>query len=195
MKLYFISLDHPIGPLYAQDQGANMKLFEALRNGASNRIRLPIQIDEDCNYVYSPSTGSICAMEELPDPVFSGGMLGEAVGVWPDKGIAYAPISGLVTAAMPHAFGITADNGPEVLIHIGVDTVEMRGDGFDVFVRQGTRVTAGEPLLTFDKKKIERAGYKDIVITAVVNSSDFSGIHLVSLENAVAGKPLFHIER
>lgn len=172
-----------------------MKLFEALRNGTDRRTQHPIQIDEDCNYVYSPSTGLICGMADLPDPVFSGGMMGAAVGVWPEKGIAYAPISGWVTAAMPHAFGITADNGLEILIHIGVDTVEMHGNGFDVFARQGARVTAGEPLLTFDKKKIEKAGYKDIVITAIINSSEFPHLQLIPKENAFAGKPLFSIER
>lgn len=170
-----------------------MKLFEALRNGTGRRMQTPIQIEEDSSYVYSPSTGLICAMKNLPDPVFSGGMMGEAVGVWPEKGIAYAPISGQITAAMPHAFGITADNGVEILIHIGVDTVEMRGDGFDVFVKQGAGVAAGEPLLTFDRKKIEKAGYKDIVITAIINSSEYPDLHLLSQEKAFAGKPLFRI--
>ena len=171
-----------------------MKFLDALRSGNGRRKQPPIPIDEDCNYVYSPSTGMTCAMKDLPDPVFSGGMMGEAVGVWPEKGIAYAPISGQITAAMPHAFGITSDNGLEILIHIGVDTVEMHGDGFDVFVKQGTRVMAGKPLLTFDKSKIKKAGYKDIVITAILNSSDYPRLHLVSPQIAEAGKPLFCIE-
>lgn len=170
-----------------------MRFLDALRNGTGKLKQSPIQIDEDRNYVYSPSTGTTCPMEELPDSVFSGGMMGMAIGVWPEKGIAYAPISGKITAAMPHAFGITSDNGVEVLIHIGVDTVEMHGDGFNVFVKQDERVTAGEPLLTFDKNKIKKAGYKDIVITAILNSSDFPHLHVVPPGSVNAGEPLFCI--
>ena len=110
-------------------------------------------------------------MQELPDPVFASGMMGKAVGVWPDNGIVYAPVSGKVTTDMPHAIGIESD-GIEVLVHIGVDTVNMAGSGFDLQVRRGESVRAGDVLLTFDRARVAKAGYSDVVMTIVMNTSE-----------------------
>lgn len=133
----------------------------------------PLGIESQNGGVYAPVAGRIEATESIPDPAFASEVMGKTVAIWPSEGTVYAPVSGTVVSAMPHAFGFAADDGTEVLIHVGVDTVNMNGDGFDVLVEKGAHVTAGQPLLTFDRDKVAKAGYKDIVMCIVTNSDDY----------------------
>jgi len=114
------------------------------------------------------ATGAIVKMEDIPDEVFAQGILGQCCGIEPAKGEIYAPCDGKITQAPDtrHALGITASNGVEVLIHVGVDTVEMKGDGFDAKVKLDDTVTKGQLLLTMDLDKIKAAGHPAVVITA-----------------------------
>lgn len=129
------------------------------------------------------SKGTFVDMEQIPDEVFSAGVLGICCGVDPDEGKVYAPISGKISqiADTLHAVGIEAA-GIELLIHVGVDTVEMNGEGFRPMVKAGQNVKKGDLLLTMDLDKIHGAGHLATVIMAVTNSGDFSGV-----ESAAAG--------
>ena len=150
-----------------------------------------IAVTTEKGAVYAPAAGKVEPMSSLPDPVFSSGAMGPCLGVWPADGNVYAPVSGTVTAAMPHAFGFLGDDGVEVLIHVGVDTVEMKGDGFTVHVKQGEHVTAGTPLLTFDKKKVANAGHPDVVMTIVTNADDLASVEAVGTGDVTVGAKLF----
>lgn len=138
----------------------------------------PITVCEAPLTAYAPCTGDLIAMADLPDPVFAAGVMGQAVGISPREGVVYAPVSGTVTLLTHtlHAVGLESDDGLQILIHVGVDTVNLRGEGFHGFVQQGQRVRAGEPLLVMDLALIAEAGYSDVVITAVSNTDEFVSV-------------------
>ena len=133
------------------------------------------------------ATGRVEATDAIPDPVFAGEAMGKTVAIWPDEGVVYAPVAGTVSASMPHAVGIAGDDGVEVLIHIGVDTVEMNGDGFTVWCEGNTHVAAGEPLVSFDRDKVKKAGHPDIVMTIITNSDDYPALAKVAEGQVKAG--------
>ena len=126
----------------------------------------------------APVAGSVIAMADVPDPAFGSEMLGRGCAVWPETETVVAPTSGTVSVVMSHAIGLTADNGAEVLVHVGIDTVSMQGDGFVGYVAQGDHVDAGQKLLDFDRAKIAAAGHKDCVVLAVSNSADYAAVEL-----------------
>ena len=140
--------------------------------------------------VCAPVAGRVEVTDQIPDPVFACEAMGQTVAVWPSDGNVFAPISGAVASAMPHAFGIAGDDGVEVLVHVGVDTVNMNGDGFNVWVNAGDHVNAGDPVLTFDRDKVAKAGYKDIVMTIITNSDDLASIDKVAEGTVAAGAKL-----
>lgn len=114
--------------------------------------------------------GDVIALEEVPDQVFSKKMMGDGIGIRPKSEEIISPTDGIVTVTMDdtkHAIGIKADNGAEVLIHVGIDTVQMKGKGFEYLVERGQRIKAGEKLLQFNKKDIKDAGKLDTVICVV----------------------------
>ena len=145
--------------------------------------------------VLSPLDGSVVALSEVPDPVFSKGTMGPGVAVIPSGDTAYAPGAGVVVAAQPsgHAFGLLLDDGLEVLIHIGIDTVQLKGQGFEVHVTKGQKVTAGTPLGTFDRKVISDAGYSLITPVIVMNGRKFGSVRDVTDGDAVVGAPLLEV--
>ena len=102
--------------------------------------------------------------------------MGKTIAIWPSEGVVYAPVSGLVASAMPHAMGFAGDDGTEVLIHVGVDTVNMNGDGFTCLVNEGDTVKAGQPLIRFSRAKIKAAGYSDTVAVLLTNSDDLEDV-------------------
>ena len=124
------------------------------------------------------AAGAFVKMEDIPDEVFAQGILGQGCGIDPSEGKVYAPCDGEITQALDtlHAFGITTPGGVEVLIHVGVDTVEMKGDGFESKVKLGSKVTKGQLLLTMDLDKIKAAGHPAVVITVVTNTDDFASV-------------------
>ena len=104
--------------------------------------------------------------------------MGPSVGIEPTEGIVYAPFDGQVMMIFPtnHAIGLKADNGMELLIHVGVDTVAMDGDGFAAYVKQDDMVKAGQKLLSFDRAKIAAANHPDTVIVALTNGGEYSDV-------------------
>lgn len=140
-------------------------------------------------------SGRAIPMEEVPDQVFASRALGDGLAIVPEEGILRAPAEGTVAVVMDgslHACGLVLDNGMEVLLHIGLDTVDMKGDGFKAFVKAGDRVKAGHKLITFDREKIRRAGHQDMVILVVTNTGNAgdihwnTGKHVKAAEDAVA---------
>ena len=155
-----------------------MGFLDKLRSLAGGAAPAPVSADHTPGVLCSPASGRVVALADVPDPVFAGEALGKGCAVWPDESTIYAPIAGTVTVAMPHAVGITGEDGVEVLVHIGIDTVEMRGSGFEVFVDAGSRVAAGQPIIRIDREKIREAGHPDCVVLAVSNSDQLSGVEL-----------------
>lgn len=147
--------------------------------------------------VASPLDGTAVALSEVPDPVFGGGIMGPGVAIEPTGDTVYAPGAGIVVAAQPtgHAFGLQLDNGAEILIHVGIDTVNLKGEGFDVKVQNGDRVEVGTPLVTFDRSVIEKAGYPLITPVIVLNADQFDTVDPVSLGPTSHGTPLLDIQK
>ena len=148
---------------------------------------------EAAGAVSAPVAGRVEVTAEIPDPVFASEAMGKTVAIWPTEGTVYAPTSGVVASAMPHAFGIAGDNGTEVLVHVGVDTVNMNGDGFNVLVEAGSHVNAGDPILTFDRDKVAKAGYADIVMCIITNSDDLASLEATGTGEVGAGSEIFSL--
>ena len=141
------------------------------------------------------ATGDVIALKEVNDGVFSAGTMGEGFAIIPENETVYAPADATVSLLMQesrHACGLKLANGAEILLHIGIDTVAMKGDGFEYLVKEGQKVSAGTPLIKFDKKKISEAGYVDTIICVITEPGNMenirfvTGIHAIEKETTVA---------
>lgn len=141
------------------------------------------------------ATGDVIALKEVNDGVFSAGIMGEGFAIIPENETIYAPADATVNLLMQesrHACGLKLANGAEILLHIGIDTVAMKGDGFEYLVKEGQKVSAGTPLIKFDKKKISEAGYVDTIICVIAEPGNMeniifeTGIHAIEKETTVA---------
>lgn len=126
----------------------------------------------------SPLSGDVVALENVNDPVFSSGAMGKGLAVKPSEGVVYAPADADVTIAFEtgHAYGLKTASGAEILIHIGIDTVSMNGNGFEKLVAAGDKVKAGTPIAKFDVAKIAEAGLDDTTMVIVTNTADFAEV-------------------
>ena len=126
----------------------------------------------------SPLSGDVVALENVNDPVFSSGAMGKGLAVKPSEGVVYAPSDAEVTIAFEtgHAYGLKTASGAEILIHIGIDTVSMNGNGFEKLVAAGDKVKAGTPIAKFDAAKIAEAGLDDTTMVIVTNTADFAEV-------------------
>ncbi|WP_051629506.1 PTS sugar transporter subunit IIA [Lacrimispora aerotolerans] len=125
------------------------------------------------NTIYSPLKGTVIPLAEVSDPVFAEEVMGPGVGIEPEEGKLYAPVDGEIISVFPtgHAIGMKTADGMEVLLHIGIDTVQLEGDGFQAFVKQGDHVKAGELLVEFDCAKIKEKGYQTTTMVLVPNAA------------------------
>ena len=141
--------------------------------------------------------GAFVPMENIPDEVFAQGILGTCCGIDPSEGKVFAPAGGEITQApgSGHALGIMADGGVEILIHVGVDTVEMKGDGFSPKVKVGNKVKKGDLLLEMDLGKIAAAGHPAVVITVVTNTDDFKAVEVVASGDVEPGADLIKVSK
>ncbi|AYX89834.1 PTS sugar transporter subunit IIA [Staphylococcus cohnii] len=130
------------------------------------------EVDKETS-VYAPITGEYVKIEDIPDPVFAQKMMGEGFGVNPTDGEVVSPINGKVDNIFPtkHAIGLQADNELELLVHIGLDTVQLDGEGFEVLVESGDIVNVGDPLLRFDLDYIKENA-KSVISPIIVTNSD-----------------------
>lgn len=124
--------------------------------------------------ILSPMSGQVIGLGELKDEAFNSGMMGDGVGLVPTEGKVVSPVAGTISTLFPtlHAIGITSDSGAEILIHVGMDTVELNGKGFKAYVKQDDHVEQGQHLLDVDLKTIKDAGYSIQTPVLVVNSAD-----------------------
>jgi PTS system beta-glucosides-specific IIC component len=115
-------------------------------------------------------------LEDIEDQAFNSGALGLGIAIEPTEGEVFAPVSGSVTSLFPthHAIGITSDEGAEILIHVGMDTVRLEGEHFTAHVKQGDRIERGQKLITFDIEKIKQAGYPLTTPVVVTNASNYA---------------------
>ena len=125
-----------------------------------------------------PTAGQLIPLEQVPDPTFAAGYLGKGVGICPTEGVVCAPLEGTVAslAVTGHSVGLRGANGMELLIHVGIDTVNLNGQGFTVLVQQDQAVQPGQPLLRFDRQVIRDAGLNDTVIMTLVNSFQYQQV-------------------
>ena len=146
--------------------------------------------------IASPLKATTMDLDKVPDPVFSSGNVGQGVGLEPQGDIVVtAPADGTVVVAPSsgHAFGITLDSGVEILIHVGLDTVNLEGQGFDVKVSQGNRVSAGQELVRVDRSVIEQAGYPLTTPVLVTNTASFASVEVVGGDSVEPGEALIKV--
>ncbi len=145
--------------------------------------------------VLAPISGRAVPLAEVPDEVFAEGMAGQGCAVVPEtSGEAVAPVDGLLVKLFEggHAFGIAADNGVEMIVHLGLDTIELRGKGFERIAIEGDRVQAGQPIVRFDLEEI-RAGNYDPVTPVLVTNPEDHPVTGVRTGEVQAGEPLFEV--
>lgn len=149
----------------------------------------------DPKKVCAPVKGNVIARADIPDETFASGVLGDGVGIEPAEGVVVAPFDGEITSAIEtkHAVGLKNEEGMELLIHVGVDTVKMNGEGFEMFVKEGDMVKKGQKLITFDIKKIEAAGYSATTAVLLTNSDEFENFHVLKNGSTEPGEELFAI--
>lgn len=144
----------------------------------------------------TPIVGDVVALADVNDPVFSSGAMGQGIAVKPSQGVVYAPADAEVSIAFPtgHAFGLKTTDGAEVLIHVGIDTVSMNGEGFEAKVAQGDKVKAGDVLGTFDSNKIAAAGLDDTTMVIVTNTADYASVAPIATGSVAKGDAVIEVK-
>ncbi len=150
-------------------------MFERFSHRRSSRSAV-IANDPDQVQVVAPVSGTIVALESVRDAAFSSGALGRGVAIVPAEGHFTAPIAGRVISLLPHAVGLESEQGVQVLIHIGIDTVNLHGKGFALRTSQGASVVPGDILVEVDLESVARAGFDAITMVTIVNAKILTGV-------------------
>ena len=156
--------------------GYNKKIDAVKTNVVEKSVNKSIQANKI--NIISPLSGKIIPLEKLKDSAFSSGALGQGIGIYPDSDTVVSPVDGVVSVLLPslHAIGITTNEGVELLIHIGMDTVKLNGKGFTSFVKQGDQIKVGQKLITFDKVLLEKEGYSLETPVIFTNMASYNNI-------------------
>ncbi len=169
-------------PEYAPEAAGGSSHERKTGNAAPNQLRAFL-------------SGKAIPLAEVGDGVFSEGVMGDGMAVIPENEILYAPADAEIAVLMPesrHACGLRLENGMEILLHIGIDTVDMNGDGFEYLVQEGQRVCAGEPLIRFDRAKIKAAGHPDVTVCIITEEGNaeaiqfYTGMQVTEKETVIA---------
>ena len=179
--------------LKAEDRGIVAGAQESVNQSASNEAKA-LDCTADKNTLTAFLTGKVIPLKEVNDGVFSEGVMGDGVAIIPENDVLYAPADAQVTVLMDesrHACGLKLDNDMEILLHIGIDTVEMNGDGFEYLVSLDQKVKAGTPLVRFDREKIKAAGHPDVTVCIVTEEGNAKNFQFESGMHAEAGKTVF----
>ena len=173
-----------------------MGFFDKLFGGKS-KDENTAKFTNQSKTVLTPLQGKVLAQADIPDETFAQGILGPGCGIEPTGKTVYAPFDGTVeqVASTLHAVGLTSEDGIEILIHVGMDTVEMQGKGFKALVKVGDKVKAGTPLLKVDLDAIRAAGHPTATALIVTNSDDLPEISVVANGDAAAGTPVFKFKK
>lgn len=147
--------------------------------------------------IASPMKGSCVSIKEVSDPTFGDEILGKGVAIKPEDGRVYAPADGVITTLFPtgHAVGMTTDEGVELLVHVGLDTVAMKGEGFRIIAKEEQKVKKGDLLIEADLEKIKAAGYDTITPVVVCNTDEYSEINGHTDREVNAGDDILDIKR
>lgn len=167
-------VEAPAAPAAVSDNTAATATATAAATAAATATAAKTATDT----VVAPIAGHVISLDEAGDPVFASRALGEGVGIQSTGSTVYAPVSGVLStvAETGHAFGIKTDDGVEVLVHVGIDTVKMNGEGFTPAVTKGQRVNAGDKLVTVDFDKVKAAGFKTVTLMTVLNTAALGGV-------------------
>ncbi|MEZ7605151.1 sucrose-specific PTS transporter subunit IIBC [Streptococcus cristatus] len=173
----------------AEEKAETEKLVEEETTG-----NVPAALQNET--IISPIVGSAVALSDVNDPVFSSGAMGQGIAIKPTEGVVYAPADAEVTIAFAtgHAYGLKTANGAEILIHVGIDTVSMNGEGFDQKVSQGSKVKAGDIIGTFDSAKIAAAGLDDTTMVIVTNTADYASVTPVAEGTVAKGDAIIEVK-
>lgn len=172
-----------------------MGLFDFLKKNKAPDVPAFVEVQEEAGFLLQPIEGEVIPLEKIGDGVFSEGILGQGCGLIPSGEAVYAPVSGTIStvAETKHAVGIEAD-GVEMLIHVGLETVSMNGLGFDMKVKEGDKVKAGQLLFTFSLKEINAAeGVSTTSAILVTNSDDLPGFEVIGSGAGKVGDKLFKV--
>lgn len=147
--------------------------------------------------VVAPVQGDIVALADVDDPTFAENMMGEGCALWPEEGRVVSPVQGEIVQLFPtqHAIGLRSEKGLEILIHIGLETVQMDGDGFEALVRKGQRVKQGETLIEWSVKRVREKAKSTITPVVLTNSTQFQRVEILAESGrAVLGEtPLMNV--
>ncbi|PTE73220.1 PTS sugar transporter subunit IIA [Staphylococcus gallinarum] len=140
--------------------------------------------------IFAPLTGEYVKIEDIPDPVFAQKMMGEGFGINPTEGEVVSPIEGKIDNVFPtkHAIGLKADNGLELLVHIGLDTVQLDGEGFEILVESGDTVNVGDPILRFDLNYIKENAKSVISPIIITNSDNTTSVSIADVASVTKGE-------
>lgn len=138
----------------------------------------------------APVQGKTIPLSDVPDPVFAEKMAGDGVAIEPTGDMVVAPADGELTLVFKtkHAFALTLDTGAEILVHIGIDTVSLNGEGFEQLAEQGTRVKVGTPIIKLDREFIKSKGFSLVTPVLITNTDDFASVTPVENTDTVAGE-------
>ncbi|AQG72629.1 PTS beta-glucoside transporter subunit EIIBCA [Lacticaseibacillus rhamnosus] len=164
-----------IGDVVAFVLGVGLTLaFGGINAPAKNQAAAAVVADY-AETLAAPVKGTLVALSDVPDEVFASGTMGQGIAIEPEEDVVKSPVAGTVSLVYPtgHAIGITSDKGAEILIHIGIDTVNLKGKHFKALIEQGQKVTVGTPLVEFDYQAIQAAGYAPTVMMIVTNSDQY----------------------
>ena len=172
-----------------------MGFFDKLFGGKS-KDENTAKFTNQSKTVLTPLQGKVLAQSDIPDETFAQGILGPGCGIEPTGDTVYAPFDGTITqvASTLHAVGITSDDGIELLIHVGMDTVEMQGKGFTALVKEEQKVKAGTALLKVDLDAIRAANHPTTTAIIVTNGDDLNGMKVVADGPVTAGAPMIKFE-
>lgn len=139
--------------------------------------------------IVAPLTGNVRPLDDVPDPVFAQKMMGEGLAIEAIDGVVVSPVNGEVVQVFPtkHAVGLRSEGGLEILIHVGVDTVHMQGEGFEAYVKAGDRVKAGDLLLSFDLALVQQKAKSSLTPVVITNGEVVNECHREHIEQAERG--------
>ncbi|AJA46470.1 PTS system trehalose-specific EIIBC component [Clostridium pasteurianum DSM 525 = ATCC 6013] len=168
---------------------------ESLENKKSDNEESINYITKENEIILSPLNGKIIPLKEVPDPTFAQELMGKGIAIDPSDGVLVSPIDGTITLLFQtrHAIGIKTDSGVELLIHIGIDTVKMNGEGFKSFINQGQRVTAGQKLIEFDLNLVKEKSPSAVTMILVTNVDDIKSVEPLSIDIIKQGNELLSV--
>ncbi|EFR32106.1 PTS sugar transporter subunit IIA [Eremococcus coleocola] len=169
-----------------------MGFFDFLKGNKENTQNQVLEFK-----VYSPLKGKHVALSDVSDAAFSSGALGNGLAIIPEEGKLFAPVDGTIMTLFPtgHAVGIKSAEGAEILIHIGMDTVTLDGDGFNILAAADQTVKKGDLLIEFDIQKIQAAGLEIITPVVITNSGDYASVTDVASEIVTPGDEIIQVNK